>query len=146
MKKVAFLLVATVIVLSACESEGEKPEIDFHELGYENSKTAEIGDELHMDAEIVAENKIDKIEIELHPEEDGHGHEKGAAGESDEEWEFEKTYTEFSGLKNTEFHEHIEIPAEAHEGHYHFHFKVTDMEGYQTVFEDEVELVAPAGK
>lgn len=133
-----------VIMTVSCDKTGAKPEIGFHELGYENSKTAEAGDELHMDAEVVAENKIDRIEVILHPE----GEHKKATNIllSNEEWEFDSVYTEFSGLKNTEFHKHIEIPIGAETGHYHFHFSVTDMEGYQTVFEDEVEILAPEVK
>ena len=63
---IAVVILATMTV--SCDKTGAKPEIDFHELGFENSKTAEAGDELHMDAEVVAENKIDRIEVTLHPE------------------------------------------------------------------------------
>ena len=59
----------------------------------------------------------------------------------DGEWEFDSVYIEFSGLRNTEFHKHIEVPIDAETGDYHFHFSVTDMEGSQTVFEDEVEIL-----
>lgn len=131
-------IIATLLI--SCDNTGA-PTIDFHELGFENSGTAEVGDELHMDAEVVAENKIDRIKVELHPE--GEEHKKTTLIVLDEgEWEFDSVYTEFAGLKNTEFHKHIEIPLDAETGHYHFHFAVTDMEGYQTVFEDEVEILA----
>ena len=136
--------VLLVIMAVSCDKTGAKPEIDFHELGFENSKTAEAGDELHMDAEVVAENKIDRIEVTLHPEGD---HKKSTKILlSDGEWEFDSVYTEFSGLRNTEFHKHIEVPIDAETGDYHFHFSVTDLEGYQTVFEDEVEILAPEVK
>ena len=142
------IVIATLfftIIAVSCDKTGVKPEIDFHELGYENSKTAEAGDELHLDAEIVAENKIDRIEVELHPEGDEHK-KLTRIVLSEEHWEFDSIYTEFEGLKNTEFHKHIEIPLEAETGDYHFHFSVTDLEGNQTVFEDEVEILAPAAK
>jgi hypothetical protein len=147
--KTTTLITVTVIILSmltiSCDKTDSKPEIDFHELGFDNSKTAVAGDELHMDAEIVAENQIDRIEIEIHPEGDGH---KNAALNllSEEEWEFDTVYTKFSGLKNTHFHEHIEVPEDVEPEHYHFHFAVTDMEGNQTVFEEEVEILAPVKK
>jgi len=143
MKIRAIISVVLVLMAVSCD-KSSPPEIDFHELGFENSKTAEAGDELHMDAEIVAENKIDRIEVTLHPEGD---HKKSAKILLfDGEWEFDSVYTEFSGLRNTEFHKHIEVPIDAETGDYHFHFSVTDLEGYQTVFEDEVEILAPEAK
>lgn len=134
------LVLAAVVIMTSC-GKTEKPEIGSFELGYENSKTAYVGDDLHMDAEIVAEGTIDKIHIVIHPE-GGHA-KKGVRSVLDEgEWEVDTTYTKFSGLKNATFHEHIEIPMDAEPGDYHFHFEVTDMEGYQTVYEEELELLA----
>ena len=146
MRTTVILLIILAIIGVSCENNdpGEsKPVIDFHELGLDNSKTATAGDELHLDAEILAENKIERIEIEIHPE--GDEHKKGfPASAGVLEWEFDSIYTEgFSGLKNAEFHKHIDVPEYAEPGHYHFHFAVIDMEGYQTVHEDEVEIQAP---
>jgi hypothetical protein len=136
------MLVLTALVIMTSCGKTEKPEIVSFELGYENSKTAFVGGDLHMDAEVVAEGTIDKIRIEIHPEDD-HG-KKGVRSAWDEgEWEVDTTYTKFSGLKNTTFHEHIEIPMDAEPGDYHFHFEVTDMEGYQTVYEEEIEIKIP---
>lgn len=132
------------IFFQACKKEAEisKPVIIMTELGLNNSKTAYAGGEFHMDAEVEAAGKIKTIAIEIHPEED---HESksvqfwlGASG-----WEADTVYTNFEGLKNTSFHEHLEIPAEASAGHYHFHFVVTDMEGNQSTYEDEIEILKP---
>ncbi len=132
---------AVVLMIVSCENTG-RPEILSFELGMEGDKMAAAGDELHMEAEVVAEGTIDRIEVEIHSEGD-HDHKKGLLSDEDEgEWEFDTVYTKFSGLKNTSFHEHIEVPATAEPGEYHFYFKVIDMEGYQTVHEDEFELVA----
>ena len=130
--------------LVSCE-EVSKPEIGNFELGYQGSGTAVVGEELHMDAEIVAEGTIDRIRVEIHPESE-HAMKSLAELSDGEGWEFDSTYTKFSGLKNTTFHEHIEIPDHAEAGHYHFHFEVTDMEGYQSVYEDELELLVPAAR
>ncbi|MCA1746361.1 MAG: DUF4625 domain-containing protein [Bacteroidales bacterium] len=138
------MVLAALIVMTSC-GKIEKPEIVSFELGYENSKTAYVGGDLHMDAEIVAEGRIDVIRIEIHPE--GDHAKKGVRSALDEgEWEVDTTYTRFSGLKNTTFHDDIEIPADAETGHYHFYFEVTDMEGYQTVYEEEFELLVPETK
>lgn len=139
MKNTIYFTIAISFLLFSCDTSN-MPEIDFQELGLENSKTAIIGEELHMEADILAENTIDKIEVEIHPE--GEYHKKSSLIlEVSDEWETDTIYTRFSGLKNTLFHEHLEIPETAEAGHYHFHFTVTDMEGYQTVYEDEVELL-----
>lgn len=143
MKTKWLVTVAMAMLISSCDKTGSKPEIDFHELGIENSKTALIGEELHMDAEIEAENKIDRIEIAIQPE-DVHKKSTGSS-EVSVEWEFDTVYTGSSGLRNTYFHEDIDIPGNAGPGHYRFHFSVTDLEGYQTTYEDELELFAAGG-
>ena len=60
-----------------------------------------------------------------------------------DEWEIDTTYTRFSGLKNTTFHEHIDVSVHAEIGDYHFHLIVTDMEGQQTSVEEELEIQHP---
>jgi len=135
------MVLAAVVMMTSC-GKTEEPEIGSFELGYENSKIAYVGTDLHMETEIVAEGTIDVIRVEIHPE--GEHEKKGVSSVSDEgEWEVDKTYTKFSGLKNTTFHEHIDIPMDAEVGDYHFHFEVTDMEGYQTVYEEELEIKEP---
>jgi hypothetical protein len=140
---IILFLVATIgLFFTSCEKEDtDKPVIDLSELGYENSKIGYAATDLHVEAEIVADGKIDKVTIEIHSEDE---HEKSATSGLDEDgWEFDSTYTEFSGLKNTTFHKHIDIPADADTGHYHFHFIVTDMEGQQTTIEEELEVQQP---
>ena len=136
-----FAMVFTVgLFFTSCEKDETvpKPEIDLTELGYDNSKIAYAGSDLHIEAEIVAEGKIKTVTVVLHPEGE---HDKGTL--HDDEWEVDTTFTEFSGLKNTTFHKHIAVPANAELGHYHFHFSVTDTEGQQTVVETEFEIQQP---
>ncbi|NOU61953.1 DUF4625 domain-containing protein [Marinifilum caeruleilacunae] len=132
-------------LITACDSDDDtnaKPEITILELGdgesHGDERTAKIGGELHMEIEVVAEGKIDKIQVRLHPE--GEHHKSGEEGEH-EEWEIDTTYTKFSGLRNTTFHEHLEIDLDAEPGDYHFDFVVTDMEGNQTDAEAEIEII-----
>lgn len=124
---VFFLAVFVAIGISSCEEEPAAPTISGLEVGENNSKTATIGDELHLDAEIVAEGEIDKIEVELHSE-DGTGE------------DIDESFDNYSGQKNADFHEHIEIPATAVAGEYHFHLKVTDKEGQVTEAEADVDI------
>lgn len=138
----AIIAAASMVIIYSCEKDVPKPVINLTELGYENSKTVYAGSDLHIEAEIVAEGKIDKVTIEIHPEGE---HAKGTSATLREGiWEVDTTYTKFSGLKNTTFHEHIDIPVCAEPGHYHFHFTVTDMEGNQTTVEEELEIQQPS--
>jgi hypothetical protein len=118
--------------LVSCDEDVAKPVITLHELGdgetHGDDHTAKVGGDLHIDIDIVADGKIDKIMVHIHPE-------NGNGG-----WELDTTYTKFSGLKNTTFHEHVEISKDATSGDYHFDFIVTDMEGNSSSIEAELEL------
>lgn len=118
----------------ACDKDDDstaKPVITLTEVGHENSKTATAGDDMHLEADIVAEGLIARIDIEIHLEEGG-------------DYEIELSYTDgkYIGVRNTEFHEHIDIPADAPAGEYHLHFTVTDKAGQQTTVESDVNIVA----
>ena len=132
---IKILFIAVVItaglVFTSCENKISKPQINSLELGADNSKIGVIGSDLHIEAEVAAEAKIDDITIEIHTED-----EKG--------WVYDSTFTEFYDKKNTTFHKHIEIPVEADTGRYHFHFTVTDQDGYQTTVEEELSIQFPS--
>jgi hypothetical protein len=135
------LLVLTTLYFIACNKDDNpsKPVITILELGdgdsHGNDKTAKIGGDLHMEIDVVAEGRIDKIQVRIHPEGDHYEN-------SDHEgWEVDTTYTKFSGLKNTIFHEHVEIDAAAEPGEYHFDFIVTDMEGNQSSAEADLQII-----
>ncbi|MBK8808516.1 MAG: DUF4625 domain-containing protein [Bacteroidales bacterium] len=123
------IVVATGLVFSSCEKEVAKPEITLTEVGLNNSKTAIVGDDLHIEADIVAEGTIKTVLVEIHPEGTG-------------TWELDTTYSKFSGKKNSTFHEHIDIPLTAEVGDYHFHLVVTDELGNETTAESEIEFLA----
>jgi len=142
------IILGAVTFFTACKDDDPVlPEITILELGegdsHGNDHTAIVGSDVHIEAEIVAERTIDLVQVRIHPEseleEEGeHEHE----GEH-EEWEIDTTYTKFSGLKNTIFHEHLEIDVSAEPGEYHFDIVVTDMEGYQSSAEAELEIILP---
>ena len=134
------LSLAFLLVSCNKEDEIKAPEFITFELGYNNSGSAVIGDELHIDSEIIAEGKISTIRVTIHHEGD---HEKSIL--VDTEWEFDSTYTTgYAGVKNIDFHEHIDIPLTAEAGEYHFHLIVTDLEGNRSEKEAELLLVVPA--
>ena len=138
------IIVLAVFSFTSCKKNEEvaKPVITLTELGYENGKIAYLGNDLHIEADIVAEGKIQQIAVTIHPEGE-HEAKSGLVLFDAGLWEVDTVYTKFSGLKNTTFHEHLEVPFDAEVGHYHFHFTVTDMDGNQTVIEDEIELKVP---
>lgn len=133
MKKNLFftvLLFVAALAFTSCDKDDDeiiKPEIKNLELGSGNSKIAYAGTDVHVQAEIVALSKIDKIIINIHPE-SGSG------------WELEKIFSNSSGQINTTFHEHLDISSEASSGKYHFHLKVVDMLGNSTELEETLEI------
>src|SRR5690606_13476638 len=120
---------------SSCEKDKDPvlkaPVIDLSEVGSGNSKKAPVGGDLHLEGDITAEALIQRIDIEIHQEGGG-------------ACKIEKSYTEgrYMGVKQVEFHEHLDIPANAPAGEYPLHFTVTDKNGQSTTVEVEIELVA----
>ncbi|WP_020529039.1 DUF4625 domain-containing protein [Flexithrix dorotheae] len=141
-----FLAMAAVVCFSSCSDDDEavpNPTISNLELGghdhddededdhdddhdHEDGFVAHIGEDMHMEADILAEGKIDKITIEIHLEGE-HDHEDEDEDHIDE-IELEYT-TKYEGQKNAEFHEHIDIPENMEAGEYHFHMTVVDQLG-----------------
>ncbi|MFW6042804.1 MAG: DUF4625 domain-containing protein [Marinilabiliaceae bacterium] len=138
-RKLLVSLMIPLLALAACSDDDVKaPELEITEVGYENSGIAYAGSDLHINANIMAEGKIDNVRLTIHPGEahlkDGH--------DQHEEWQVDTTYTTgLSGSKNAEFHEHVDVPEHAEEGEYHLHLQVVDMEGQQSSSEAEFEVV-----
>lgn len=134
----AFTCVLSLISTS-CSSDDDdtlpKPTVTLTEVGHNNSKHAHPGHDLHLEADIMAEGLLKFIDIKIHQEGGG-------------DFLIAKSFTtgNYIGVKNTEFHEHIEIPADAPLGEYHLHFYVTDQQGQQTLAESQLELVEADGE
>ena len=129
----------TVFTLSftACGNDDEqpaKPVINLTEIGHDNSKHVHPGQDLHLEGDIVAQGLIKRIDIEIHQEEGG-------------SYKIKQSFTEgkYVGVRNVEFHEHIDIPANAPIGEYHMHFTVTDQCGQQTTVESHLEIIEGNG-
>ena len=129
-----FLAIITLAAgFAACQKNPSAPKITLTEVGHENGGKAEQGDDLHLEADIVAEGLIQRIHVEIHQE-------NGS-------YEIEKSYTtgKYIGVKNTEFHEHIDIPADAPLGAYHLHLTVTDKEGQTATVKAHLEVIENDG-
>jgi len=122
-------LIVMMGIFASCSDPEEiaKPEITGLEVGLSDSHVAYIGADLHLEAEIVAEGKIDVVEVHMHAE-DGSG------------FEIEEEFDDYSGMKNATFHKHVDIPENAPAGEYHMHLIVTDMEGNSTEVDADVDI------
>lgn len=140
-KKIVFgammLLNICLVLFAGCSDDDDdnnpsKPVINLTELGSghdsPNDKTAYIGKDTHIEAEIVAEGLIKHIEVEVH--------------QKDGSYEFSKVYTneKYVGKKNTTLHEHLDIPSDAVAGDYHLHLTVTDQFGQTAMAESDLTL------
>lgn len=136
MKRFSFLnqlfLAGIIAVLAiGCNKSDDvvvKPTITNLEIGLENSKKAYAGADLHIGAQVAAQNTLENIVVEIHA---------ATAGG----WEFSEAFTDgITGAKNAEFHEHIDIPATAAPGSYHIHIKVADRAGNVTEMESDLTI------
>lgn len=118
-KLLPFLSFILLFVFS-CNDDDEittvKPAINLTEVGIDNIKKVNIGSDLHIEAKIIAENLVDKVTVKI-SKKDG------------ESFTIEKSYDEFSGIKNPLFHKHIDIPINAPAGEYKLQLIVTDKKG-----------------
>ena len=126
-----FLMLATVAALfSACKKDKitEIPKISDLEVGSNNNKTAFPGTDLHIEADLIAAENIAKVSLDINP--------VAATG-----WKFSKEFvTGYAGSKNAEFHEHIDVPADAAIGKYRVVLTLTDQQGQVTKIESDLEL------
>lgn len=125
------------LFLTSCKDDDDsqsKLVVSIEEAGHDNSHTAHPGHDLHLEASILAEASVKRIDIEIH------GHEGNNI--------VNQSYTDgkYIGVKNAEFHEHIDIPADAALGEYHLHFTVTDGDGQQTTVECHINVVEDDGE
>ncbi|MCR4603147.1 MAG: DUF4625 domain-containing protein [Prevotella sp.] len=142
LSRIAVLISALFTLgMTACSSDDDdddlpaKPVITLTEVGHDNSCHAHPGSDLHLEATVLAEGLIQRVDVEIHQEEGG-------------TFEIETAYTDgkYIGVRNIEFHEHIDIPANAPLGDYHLHFTVTDKHGQQTTAEQHLHIVEDDGE
>jgi len=126
-----FLLIAATF--GACKKDDDvvdiaAPTITAMEVGPNNSKVAHPGNDVHVEAQIVATANMESVTLEINP--------KSGTG-----WKLNTVYTEgFAGLKNAEFHKHVDVPADAALGSYTVKLKVRDTNGKETTVASDLEL------
>ncbi len=114
------------------QAETAKPVVAINEVGEENCKEAVAGKDLHLEGELEAQGLIADIHITI-------------ASEDGKAIIVEQTYTKgkYIGVKNTTFHEHLDIPASAAAGQYLLTFVVTDKLGQSSTFTSSLKITAP---
>ena len=139
--KISYSLICVHLILfiSSCEKDPEpvlsSPSLSNLEVGSGNNQIGVIGRDFHLNADIVAGDKIDLVQVIIAP----------IAGESYAgSWRFELSWEQFKGLKNTNVHQHFDIPLDAFEGKYEFTIRVTDENGTFLEERVEIQLVDPS--
>lgn len=111
------------------EPEWSKPTIDNIEIGLGNNQIGVIGKDFHFNAEILAGDKIEDVQVKILPR----------SGENyTKPWKLEITWDQYKGAKNATVHKHFDIPADAVEGKYDFLIIVNDQNG--TTLEEKREI------
>jgi hypothetical protein len=133
-KLITFVLLL-VAVFSACKKDKDddinpaESSLTNVEVGLNNNEIGVIGKDFHFNAEILAGEKIENVQIKILPR----------SGESyDKSWKMEITWDEYRGVKNATVHKHFNIPEDAAEGKYDFVIIVNDQNG--TTLEEKREI------
>lgn len=123
--KIATLAFVACAVMASCKKENgnpalPEPSIDHVEVGTGNNGIGVIGRDFHFEADVVAGERIETVQIRIV---------QRADETYEKDWEFEITWEQYSGARNTNVHKHFTIPADAPEGKYDFLIIVNDQNG-----------------
>ncbi len=139
MKNSITLLMLLVVFATSCKKD-DKPDIIAPtatniEIGTANNKQAIRGRDFHLNADVVAGDKIKAVEIKILQK----------AGQTyTSTWKFELAWEQYNGAKNTNVHKHFTIPAEAPEGKYDFYFTVLDENGTRLEIKEDFTIIDAA--
>lgn len=140
-KKMILALLITAATWSSCKKDDAavpelaKPTAQNLEIGTNNNKRGIIGADFHLNADIVAGDKIDNVTVRI-------------AQKTTETytaaWKFEVSWETYKGAKNTNIHKHFDIPADAPKGKYDFFLIVTDQNGTKLEIKEGFTILAAA--
>ncbi|WP_443936796.1 DUF4625 domain-containing protein [Pedobacter sp. MW01-1-1] len=126
--KILTLFLVVAIGFTACkkdqsEAELAKPTIENIEIGLNNSEIGIIGQDFHFNADVIAGDKIDMVEVKILQK---------VGGTYSAPWSLTVTWPQYKGAKNTNIHKHFDIPSAAVEGEYDFIITIMDENGTKT--------------
>jgi hypothetical protein len=143
MKTRVIIIVSILLITVSYQSCKEKDVnllVDITSVGYNNTHIGYLGGTLGVSADVIAEKKIDKIEIGISKETGNLKLEK-SAGSILLAWEFDSVYTDkYSGELNASFNEEIFIPLTVDIGAYQLTFSVMDEDGNKTTVQENFSL------
>lgn len=123
-------------LLPSCKKEEQAsvpnpPTAEHVEIGYANNKQAIRGRDFHFNADLLAGDKIESVQVEI----------LAKAGQTyTSQWKMEIAWDEYKGLKNANVHKHFTIPIEAPEGKYDFFFIVNDANGTKLELKEDFQI------
>lgn len=123
--KAIAVMVLLVVSFTACKKDNleiPEPTIVNVEVGLNNNEIGVIGQDFHFNADILAGDRIDVVQVKIQQRND----ETYASA-----WGHEVTWEQYRGAKSVTVHKHFDIPAEAVAGTYDFLIMVTDQNGTQ---------------
>lgn len=138
--KLIFALLLTGAVLGGCKkdepaAELPMPTAEAVEIGTGNNKQALTGRDFHLNADVLAGDKIKDVQVKILQK----------SGETyTSTWKLELSWPDFNGVKNTNVHKHFTIPKEAPEGKYDFYFIVLDENGTKLEIKVDFTILDPA--
>ncbi len=123
-------------LLVSCKKDGETaeaivPQVENVEIGYANNKQAIRGRDFHFNADVLAGDKLESVQIKILPKADQ---------TYTSSWKMEIDWSEFIGLKNANVHKHFTVPVEAPEGIYDFSFVVHDINGSKLELKEDLQI------
>lgn len=137
--KQIFILFLFTAILLGCNDDNDPvpavPTANNIEIGYANNKQAIRGRDFHLNADVIAGDKISSVLVRILQQ-------TGQTYSS--EWKMELAWEEFKGVKNTNVHKHFTIPAEAPEGKYDFLFIINDENGSKLEIKEELVIMDAA--
>jgi hypothetical protein len=134
------LTILAVQLFSACKKDKEaapdakEATMENIEIGIGNNEQGVIGRDFHLEMDVVAATRINTVQVSI----------KQRASETyAKKWNFDITWEEFKGAKNTNVHKHFDIDKEAPEGTYDFIIRVNDENGSVKEETRSVKLIKP---
>lgn len=137
-KNVLLLLLIFLGMFSSCSEDSEPvlpiPSIENVEVGLNNNEIGVIGRDFHLNADVIAGEKIDLVRVSILP----------LSGEQyASPWQFELVWEQYKGTKNSNIHKHFTIPETAVEGKYQFIILITDENGTELEVVRGITLYTP---
>ncbi len=138
--KIICALLITGAIISSCKKdeptvELAAPKAENIEIGTGNNKQALRGRDFHLNADVLAGEKIQDVQVKILQK----------SGETyTATWKLELNWAEYKGARNTNVHKHFTIPADAPEGKYDLYFIVLDENGTKLEIKEDFSIIDPA--